>query len=96
MFPNENASESLRCHRNRVRTISLEDKFHLARHTEPLTIDFNLLQPLASFPPNVHSVQELCGLVKLVPPPPALRVGVMFLNHHKFLQIFPPRGGDLL
>ena len=67
----------------------LTEKAHLARHPEPLTINFNLpfslfcsLWPVFSL--MSFSVQELCGLGESDSPSPSCKGG---FDYFKLLQI---------
>ena len=68
----------------------LKEKVHLARHPEPLTISFNLpfslvcsLWPVFSLMSFLYESSVVW--VKVIPPPLAIRVGLMILNYYKFL-----------
>ena len=87
MFSNENALESLiMLSQKKGENRKLEDKVHLARHTEPLTINFNLPFSLFSSLWPVFSLMSILFSfvvwVTMILFPPAVRMGVMILNHH--------------
>ena len=68
----------------------LKEKAHLARHPEPLTINFNLpFSLVCSLWPIFYLMSILFRSsviwVKVIPPPLAIRVGLMILNYYKFL-----------
>ena len=68
----------------------LKEKAHLARHPEPLTINFNLPFSLVCSLWPIFSLMSILFRssviwVKVIPPPLAIRVGLMILNYYKFL-----------
>ena len=91
MFPNENASETLiMLSQKQNENHKLKEKVHLARHPEPLTISFNLPFSLVCSLWPIFSLMSILFRssviwVKVIPPPLAIRVGLMILNYYKFL-----------